>query len=100
MTRYNEGAAIVAVPVDPTAEMILAGEKAGWQYLADAKDDAKIRDVRPVLTAEIYRAMVLCGHTGKGRWCPEGEILLPQSREEAAMMNVISERFLYPERFK
>lgn len=35
----------------------------------------------------------------QGRWCENGHVLLPQSKEEAEMMNIISERFLFPERF-
>jgi hypothetical protein len=34
-----------------------------------------------------------------GRLCPTGHVLLPQSKAEAEIMNIISERYLWPERF-
>lgn len=34
------------------------------------------------------------------RVCPKDSTLLPQSRQEAELMNIISERYLWPERFK
>lgn len=36
----------------------------------------------------------------ENRIIPKGHVALPQSREEAEMMNLISERHLFPERFK
>ena len=49
-----------SIPLEATPEMVIAGELAGMKYMADAKADALIRDVRPTVTAEIYRAMVKC----------------------------------------
>ncbi len=34
------------------------------------------------------------------RVCPKGHVLLPQSQDEAFVMNVASERFLFPHRFE
>lgn len=33
------------------------------------------------------------------RYVPAGHLPLPQSRQEAEMMNIVSERYLFPERF-
>jgi hypothetical protein len=30
----------------------------------------------------------------EGRWCPDGTVLIPQSLDEAKMMNLISERYI------
>src|SRR5437870_5679874 len=49
-----------AIPHEATPEMIIAGELAGMKYMDDAKAGALVRDVRPTVTAEIYRAMVKC----------------------------------------
>lgn len=51
------------IPLEATPEMVIAGELAGMKYMADAKVDALIRDVRPTITAEMYRAMVKCALT-------------------------------------
>lgn len=53
-------AATAVIPLEATPEMVVAGELAGMAYLADAKSDMLIRDARPTVTAEIYRAMVKC----------------------------------------
>lgn len=37
--------------------------------------------------------------TPSGQFLPNGHVAIPQSREEAEMMNILSERFLWPERF-
>lgn len=36
----------------------------------------------------------------ENRLVPNGHVALPRSREEAEIMNIISERYLWPERFK
>jgi len=43
---------------EPTAAMTLAGEQAGVTYLAEARADMTIREARPTLTGEIFKAMI------------------------------------------
>lgn len=50
----------VTVPREPTGEMCFQGERAGMAYLAEARADMTIREARPFITAEIYKAMVAC----------------------------------------